>query len=101
MPRQPVPLREPAERGDGEREREKAKRPQPRLNLELFDGVCAEVVGERAMRQPDDREEADQDERNRREASAMRPTALARNRRRRQKNFLRSIPAYRCETWSA
>jgi hypothetical protein len=90
---EPVPSREAADRCDGEREREKPERPQPGLNLELFDGVCAEVVGEGATRQPDDRQEADEDERNRREAPAVRPVTFARNRRRRQKNFLRSIPA--------
>jgi hypothetical protein len=98
---EPVPFREAAERCDREREREKAERPQPGLDLELFDWVGAEIVGEGAARQPDERQEAEEDERDRREAPAVRPVTFAGNRRRRQKNFLRSIPAYRGDTWSA
>jgi hypothetical protein len=101
MLREPVPSREAAKRRDGEREREEAERPEPGLNLELFDRIRAEVVDEGATGEPSEGQEADEDERNRREAPAMRPVTLARNRRRRQKNFLRSIPAYNRETWSA
>ena len=83
---EPVPSGEAPQRGDGEREREEPERPEARLNLELFDGIGAEVVGERPSRQPKDWDEADEDQRNGRET----PT--------RQKNFLRSIPAYRGAT---
>ena len=79
---EPVPSRETPQRGNGEREREEPERPEARLDLELLDGICAEVVCERATRKPAYWDEADEDERNGRET----PT--------RQKNFLRSIPAY-------
>jgi hypothetical protein len=93
MLREPVPSREAPKRRDGEREREEPERPEPGLNLELFDGIRAQVVGEGATRQPDDGQETNEDERNRREAPAVRPATLAGNRRRRQNDFLRSIPA--------
>jgi hypothetical protein len=93
MLREPVPSREAPQRCDREREREEAERPEAGLDLELLDGVRPEVVGERAARDPGDGKEADEDERDRREAPAVRPVTLAGNRRRRQKNFLRSIPA--------
>jgi hypothetical protein len=93
MPCEPVPPCDAAERGDGEGQREKPERPEPGLNLELFDGVRAEVVGEGTTREPGDGKKADENERNRREAPAVRPLPLAWDRRRRQKNFLRSIPA--------
>jgi hypothetical protein len=50
VPGEPIPFREAAERCDGERERKKPKRPQPGLNLELLDGIRAEVIGECATR---------------------------------------------------
>lgn len=100
VPGEPVPAREAPERSDGEGQREKPERPEPGLNLELLDGVRAEVIGQGATGQPGDGEEADDEERNRREAPAVRPLPLARDRRRRQKNFLRSIPEYRRATWS-
>jgi hypothetical protein len=68
MPREPVPSREAAERSDGKRQREKPECPQSGLNLELFDGIRAEIIGEGATCQPGNREETDEDERNGREA---------------------------------
>jgi hypothetical protein len=93
MLREPVPSCQASKRRDREGQREEPERPEAGLNLELFDGVRAEVVGESPARQPDEGQEADEDERNRCEAPAVRPATLARNRRRRQNDFLRSIPA--------
>jgi hypothetical protein len=78
---EPVPSRETTRRSNRECEREEPERPEPGLDLELLDGICAEVVGEGTPRQPDGWDEADDDERKSRET----PTD--------QKNFLRSIPA--------
>ena len=77
---QPVPSSEPTQRADRQGEREESQRPEPGLNLELLDGIGAEVVGERATREPEDGQEANEDQRDRREATAGRTRTLPRNR---------------------
>jgi hypothetical protein len=77
---EPVPAGEPTEWRDREGKREKPERPKPGLDLELLDGVRAEVVGESAARQPEGGQEANEDQRNRRQATAVEPRALSRDR---------------------
>lgn len=79
-----VPARVPAKGSDGEGQREKAERPESGLDLELFDGIRAQIIGQRATRDPGDRQKADEDQRNRLETATMRSWGLTRNRGRRQ-----------------
>jgi hypothetical protein len=79
-----VPAGVPPKRSDGEGQREKAERPESGLDLELFDGIRAQIIRQRATRDPGERQKADEDERNRLQTAAMRSWSLPRDRGRRQ-----------------
>ena len=59
---EPVPPREAPKWSDRERENQKPERPEPGLNLERLDRVRAEVIGERATREPEGGEETDENQ---------------------------------------
>jgi len=84
MPRDAVPARVTAKGRDGEGESQKSEGPESGLDLELFNRVRAQIVRERATREPGEGQKADENERDRREATVMRPRSLAWDRARRQ-----------------
>ena len=75
--RDAVPARVTAKRGDGEGESQESQRPESGLDLELFNRIGAQIVRQRAAREPGDGQKADENERDRREAAVVRPRSLA------------------------
>ncbi len=59
---EPVPPGEAPNGSDREGENQEAKRPEPGLNLERLDRVRAELIGERATREPEGGEETDENQ---------------------------------------